>query len=61
MKGYILLHTLKDEEFICNLSKVVYIGPGKTGSVIYFDEFSEYTVKESLTEILKLLSEKNLD
>ena len=59
MDKFITLTTLKDEKFICNVSKIVYIGEVKGGSMVYIDEFTRYTVKESVSEISALLSEKN--
>ena len=56
MEKFITLTTLKDEKFICNVSKI--IGEVKGGSMVYIDEFTRYTVKESVSEISSLLSEK---
>lgn len=56
MKEFITLTTTKGEKFLCNIKKIVYIGEVKDGSVVYIDEFTRYTVKESITEISALLS-----
>ena len=58
MSNFISLTTLKDEKFLCNVEKIVYIGEVKDGSMVYIDEFTRYTVKESVSEISSLLSEK---
>lgn len=58
MCDFITLTTLKNEVFICNASKIVFIGEVKDGSIIYIDEFTRYTVKESIEEISLLLSKK---
>ncbi len=59
MDNFITLTTLKDEKFLCNVKKIVYIGEVKDGSIVYIDEFTRYTVKETVAEISALLSEKN--
>ena len=56
MSDFIVLTTLKNEKFLCNLKKIVYIGEVKDGSIVYIDEFTRYTVKETLAEISTLLS-----
>ncbi len=58
MDNFITLTTLKDEKFLCNVKKIVYIGEVKDGSIVYIDEFTRYTVKETVAEISTLLSEK---
>ena len=58
MEKFISLTTLKNEKFLCNVSKIVYIGEVKDGSIVYIDEFTRYTVKESVSEISTFLSEK---
>ena len=59
MDNFITLTTLKNEKFLCNVKRIVYIGEVKDGSIVYIDEFTRYTVKETITEISALLSEKN--
>lgn len=59
MNKFILLTTLRDEKFLCNTEKIVYIGEIKDGSIVYIDEFIHYTVKETIFEILALLSKKD--
>lgn len=56
MSDFIVLTTLKNEKFLCNVSKIIYIGEVKDGSIVYIDEFTRYTVKETLAEISTLLS-----
>lgn len=58
MENFITLTTLKEEKFLCNVLKIVCICEVKNGSMVYIDEFTRYTVKESLAEISSLLSEK---
>ena len=58
MPKFIELTTIKNEKFLCNVDKIVYIGEVKDGSIVYIDEFTRYTVKEKLLEIINLLSEK---
>ena len=59
MDNFITLTTLKDEKFLCNAKKIVYIGEVKDVSLVYIDEFTRCTVKETVAEISALLSEKN--
>ena len=59
MVDFITLTTFKDETFLCNVEKIVYFGEIKDGSIIYIDEFTRYSVKETVDEIIALLSEKN--
>ena len=40
MDNFITLTTLKDEKFLCNVEKIVYIGEVKDGSIVYIDEFT---------------------
>ncbi len=58
MDNFITLTTLKNEKFLCNVKKIVYIGEIKEGSIVYIDEFTRYMVKENIVEISALLSEK---
>ena len=58
MDKFITLTTLKDEKFLCNIDKIVYIGQVKDGAIVYIDEFTRYTVKESVSEITAILSNK---
>lgn len=58
MDNFITLTTLKGEKFLCNVDKIVYFGEVKDGSLVYIDEFTRYTVKESVNQIYSLLSEK---
>ena len=58
MDNFITLTTLKNEKFLCNVKKIVYIGEIKEGSIVYIDEFTRYMVKENIAEISALLSEK---
>ncbi len=60
MDKFIILTTFKGEKFLCNVDKIVYFGEVKDGSIVYIDEFTRYTVKESVNEISVLMSEKNL-
>lgn len=61
MDTFITLTTLKNEKFLCNVEKIVYIGEVKDGSIVYIDEFTRYTVKESVSEIFIILTEKFLN
>lgn len=58
MDIFITLTTLKGETFLCNVKKIVYIGESKDGSIVYIDEFTRFSVKESVSEIFALLSNK---
>lgn len=58
MDTFITLTTLKNEKFLCNAEKIVYVGEVKDGSLVYIDEFTRYTVKESVSDITALLAEK---
>ena len=61
MVDFIILTTTKNEKLVCNTNKIVYIGEVKNGSILYFDEFTRYTVKESIDEIFSLLANKKLN
>jgi len=56
MDKFISLHTIKNEIVLCNVSKILYIGEVKDGSVVYIDEFVYFTVKETVKEIFALLT-----
>ena len=58
MNNFIILTTFKDEKILINIEKIVCIGQVKNRSIVYIDEFIDYSVKESINDILKLLSEK---
>ena len=60
MDSFITLTTLKNEFIVCNVSKILYFGQVKSGTVVYIDEFTQYTVKETISEISTLLAEKIL-
>lgn len=54
---FVPLTTLKGEKILFNVKKIVYFGEVKNGSIVYIDEFTRFTVKESFAEISTLLSE----
>ncbi|MBQ7339232.1 MAG: hypothetical protein IJW43_00055 [Clostridia bacterium] len=58
MDKFIFLTTLRDEKFLMNVSKILFVCSIKGGSAVYFDEYSKYTVKESIEEIFTLLADK---
>ncbi len=54
---FVPLTTLKGERILFNVEKIIYFGEVKNGSIVYIDEFTRFTVKESFAEIFSLLSE----
>ena len=55
MDKFISLTSLKDEKFLLNASKIIYVCGIKGGSAVYLDEYTKYTVKETIEEIFALL------
>jgi len=54
---FISFITTKNEVFVCNISKIEYIGETKYGAIVYLDEFTQVTVKQTVTEICSLFDE----